>query len=429
MTSGSPPPGGTYRGVVAHPVGRALFLSQSASSLGDWVGLAALLVMAYERSGSVLGSGALFAVQGGAALVGTLVAGPYLDRIDRRAGLIVVYLVGAAALVTPLLLGGVGPVLGAAAVVGLTRPLGAALRYATAGALVPSELLGGVVALQSSTGQVFAAVGLAAGGTTVVLVGPTVALAFDIGTFLVAAALVRDVPSGRSGSEGHPAFLDGFRAWLAEPSARAMVVLMVASASVGALPETVAPAVARDSSWLPLVLAGQSIGTAVGGFAFGARRSLESPRSLARLTGLAAVALVAGAVVVGWNVAALALVNVVFGVVFAYTVLAQTVFTRTVDAGRLGAATSSAITLVMASEGVGSLAVGALAATAGVHAAYLAAAGVLALTAVVALRQGRPGRDRVEPGLPAPPPGGGRGGRSGELESPRAAGGTVRGDV
>lgn len=376
-----------YRAVLAHPVARALFVSQSTSSLGDWIGLAALVVLAYERSGSVLGSAALFAIQGTTALVATVAVGPHLDRVDRRIGLVAAYLSGAVGLVVPLLFGGTAAVLVAAVVVGLTRPLGAALRHATAGALLPPHLLGGAVALQATAGYVFAAAGLVAGGVAAVSVGPAVALVLDVGTFLVAAALVAKVPSGRPAPRERPAYLDGYRAWSDEAPARTMVAVLVAGASVGALPETVAPVVAGDSAWLPLVLAGQSIGTGLGAFVVGSRGSFETPRWLFRLTASAAVTLVGAAAAAGWHAAALAVANVLFGAAFAFTVLAQTVFTRTVDRDRLGAATASAITLVMAAEGLGSLVLGGLAAGAGVPAAYLAAGAVLALTGVAVLRQ------------------------------------------
>ncbi len=61
-----------YRAVLAHPVASRLAIADALSVLGDFVGLGALLLLAYARAGSALGPAALFAVQAlPALLVGT----------------------------------------------------------------------------------------------------------------------------------------------------------------------------------------------------------------------------------------------------------------------------------------------------------------------------------------------------------------------
>src|SRR3982074_151988 len=78
-------------GVVA---GRLLFV-QAISELGDFVGLSALLVLAYRQTGSVIGPAAVFAARTiPAVLVGTVFSS-WLDRPPRRAALVVLACAGA----------------------------------------------------------------------------------------------------------------------------------------------------------------------------------------------------------------------------------------------------------------------------------------------------------------------------------------------
>ncbi|HEY3957841.1 MAG TPA: hypothetical protein VGM53_31115, partial [Streptosporangiaceae bacterium] len=101
-----------YQDVFGHSLARRLVVADAISYLGDFVGLGALLLVAYDRSGGrPLGPAAVFGVQ---ALPAVLVAtgiGPWLDRIPRIKGLASLCLTGAAALCLPLIFGGLWPVL------------------------------------------------------------------------------------------------------------------------------------------------------------------------------------------------------------------------------------------------------------------------------------------------------------------------------
>lgn len=177
--------------------------------------------------------------------------------------------------------------------------------------------------------------------------------------------------------------------------ARRLSLLLIASAVVGALPETLAPSgshdaigavkfAGRNNPWLAWVVSAQALGTALASFAVGIGRRFEQPSGLMGLTLASGVMLLGGALAFDLNPGILGLANLLFGMTFAFTITARTAFTRTIAPSALGASVASAITLVMAGEALGSIALAAVAERLGAPAAYGTAAALLLVTAVVA---------------------------------------------
>jgi len=84
-----------YGPVLEHPVAKRLLTVQAISEAGDFVGLSALLVLSYTRTGSVLGPAGVYAARTLPSLaVGTVFSG-WLDRPPRRAALVALALAGA----------------------------------------------------------------------------------------------------------------------------------------------------------------------------------------------------------------------------------------------------------------------------------------------------------------------------------------------
>jgi hypothetical protein len=111
-----------YQDVFSHPLARRLCVADAISYLGDFVGLGALLLVAYDRSGGrPLGPAAVFGVQAIPAVLVATGIGPWLDRIPRIKGLASLCLIGAAAMSLPLIFGGLWPVLATAAIIGSVR--------------------------------------------------------------------------------------------------------------------------------------------------------------------------------------------------------------------------------------------------------------------------------------------------------------------
>lgn len=364
---------GSYATMLRHPVASRLFWSQALSGLGDWIGLAGLLVLAHRASGSAVGPAGMLAVQGGAAIVGSVALGAWVDRFDRSRALSATYATSAGALLLPVLVPRMWAVLLAAALIGVQRPLAASLRYAITGSRVDPDLLGTVVAAQKAAADTAIALGLSTGGAVAVLLGPGPSLLLDAGTFLLAAVVCLGLPSDRGEGARGDGPLVGFRLMLDTPRLRWFLGAIVVLAAVSSLPEVLAPSVAGESLWLPAVLAAQAVGTALGGLALGTRRHLEHAGPM--LVGLAATAaaLLLGAGLVGhpgW----LAVANLVLGLALSVGVIGQTGFTRAAPPGRAGAVVAAGITTAMIAEGAGSLLVGLASSRLTPAAGYLAAA-------------------------------------------------------
>ncbi len=384
MTTPSPPDltPARYRTVWTHRTARALFCSQATSTIGDWLGVAGLLLLSFDRSGGqAIGPGGLLAAQGVASVITTGLVVRRVDTVDRRAGLAGCYLAGLAALAVAMAPTGIAGLWVAAAVLGAVRPVAAAFRHALAGAELPDDVLGPTVAATRVVGDVAAAVGLAAGSAVAVAVGPHVAIGLDAVTFAAAAALCVWLPAGSRGQAAGVGLGGNVRFVLGDRRVAPLVWAMAGMATVSSLPAVLAPTVATGPL-LVWVLAAQSVGQAAGAVAAGRQRWLEAPVWLAAaLAGCVPTLLLAAAAVpVAWL---LGVANLAVGVVLGVGVAGQTGFARACPPQRLGAATASAIAVTMVVDGVGAVSFAALGDAAGPAAAYVAGAAVVAVSVAV----------------------------------------------
>ncbi|MCL4544699.1 MAG: MFS transporter [Chloroflexi bacterium] len=180
----------SYRSLLGERRFLLLLLGQTVSTTGDWLASVALLVFAYERTGSGLAVGAMGLFQALPAAVLGLMAGALADRWDRRrtmAGCDVARAVLTLALATlpPLPFA-----FGAAAALSVFGLLFSPAYEATIPNLVPVEKLVAANALESMVKQALVLVGPALGALVVGLWGPGAALFFDGVSFLASAATV-----------------------------------------------------------------------------------------------------------------------------------------------------------------------------------------------------------------------------------------------
>src|SRR3954454_3149068 len=121
MTADATTSGSGFREVFSDPVAGRFVRVQALSELGDFVGLSALMLLTFARTGSVLGPAAVFAARTvpsivvGAAVRGGLASQP------RRAALIALALVGPVVVGTVALVPALPVALQAAAVLGAAR--------------------------------------------------------------------------------------------------------------------------------------------------------------------------------------------------------------------------------------------------------------------------------------------------------------------
>lgn len=375
-----------YRDVMGHPVARRLWLATAISVLGDFVGRGALLVLAFERSGGdVLAPASVMAVSALPALGVGVLGGGWLDTLHRGRALAAAQLVGAAAVLVAVAVPGLVGVLVAAALLGAVTAGTGAIRSGAIGDGVPDELRGPLVALLGATDQTSQVVGFLTGATVAVVAGATPALLADGVSFVLAAVLLSGIPFPRRTPQGaRQPIGSGWRTVRHDPLLRLLLPMVAVSATVGALPESLAQDATRDAPlWTGWVMAAGPAGVALGALGVGGFDVLARPRWM--LFHLGCYAMTFLLVIVSGHPAALALTNLLVGVGAAWMVGPQTVFVRRVPSHRLAQVTGLMIAVVIVAEGVGTFVLGFVASRGGLAAAYLVAGGLLGATVLVAL--------------------------------------------
>ncbi|MBF5031613.1 hypothetical protein IRY44_17865 [Micromonospora sp. ANENR4] len=384
----TPAPG--YRALFRHPVAARLLVARSVSELGDFVGLAALLLLAYDQTDSVLGPAAVYAARTVPALLVATVFSGWLDVPARRTMLVWLSLAGAVLIAVPAAVPEPVPAIVAAGLLGAVRAAYASVHVAITAEAVEPPLrlpLFGLSAFANQSGQV---VGLLAGAGVTVALGPRVALVIDLVSFLLAAAVLAGLPVRRQEHRGpRPPATAGIRIIAAHPVLRGVALLTLATVLSGGLPETLAPDLAAGG-WRPVVLAASSFGGAVFVLVVGRRGWL------ARVTGqvVAASALGAALLLAGLLVAldapawALAVANALVGAGGGWLIGAQATFARLAPRERMGQVEVTIVAGNIVLSGVGIFLLGGVAVLLGPAVAYLAA-GVVLLAVVLAARPDR----------------------------------------
>ncbi|GHJ14917.1 MFS transporter [Micromonospora sp. AKA38] len=364
-----------YRALFRHPVASRLLIARGISELGDFVGLAALLLLAYDQTDSVLGPAAVYAARTLPALLVATVFSGWLDVPARRTMLVGLSLAGAALIAVPVVVPEPLPAIVAAGLLGAVRAGYSSVHVAVTAEAVAAPLrlpLFGLSAFANQSGQV---VGLVAGASMTVALGPRTALVIDLVSFLLAAVVLAGLPVGRQESRGpRPPATAGLRIIAGHPVLRGVALLTVTTALSGALPETLAPDL-TGGAWRPVLLAASSFGGAVFVLVVG-RRSW-----LARIAGqvlatraLGTAFLLAGLlVVIGAPLWALAVANALIGAGGGWLIGAQATFARLAPRERMGQVEATMVAGNIMLSGVGIFLLGGTAALFGPAAAYLAA--------------------------------------------------------
>lgn len=171
---------------------RALWAAEALSQIGDQLARVALAVLVYARTNSAALAALTIALSYTPSFLGSALLSGLADRFPRREVMIVCDLVSAA-LVVLMALPGMHLSIVCVAMAGIAL-VGGPFRSARL-ALLPEVLSGEAyvagLAVRSITIQSAQLLGFAAGGVAVALINPYVALAFDAGTFLLSAVLVR----------------------------------------------------------------------------------------------------------------------------------------------------------------------------------------------------------------------------------------------
>jgi MFS family permease len=380
-----------YGAVFTDPTAWRLWTAATISYLGDFVGLGALLLAGYDRSGGhPLGAAAVFGIQAVPAFAVSAGIGPWLDRIPRRAGLTVLSLVGAAAVSLPIVASGLWAVFVAAGLIGGIRTAFSSVRQGAIADGVPRDIRGRLVALATLSNQVSEVLGYLVGSTVALVIGTGPALGADAATFVVAAVLLAGLTLPERGPRDRGSMTTGIRTIFGDRTLAALVPVAWIGLTLGALPQTLATTLSRtDRAWVPAALAAMAAGQAIAATAVGKTRLSERvPGEFWYITacGVAFMATAAGlsadrVIVVAGNFA--------IGLGFGWVVAAQTTFIHVIPAERMAHVTSTMIGSVIVLEGVGAVVFGAVAGAFGVAAAYLLAGAMLAAAGLAGVGYGR----------------------------------------
>jgi hypothetical protein len=375
-----------YRDALRSSVVRRLWAASLASTVGDHIGLGALLFLAADRTGSAIGAAGVLAVGVIPALVTGVVGGPWLDRFHRGRTLATLQVVGAAAICLPVLFDGTSMVFLTAAVLSALRIATIAVRAGAMAEGVEDARRGPLIALLSSTDQGAQVIGYLAGGALYVAVGADAALLIDAGTFLVGAAVLIGLHLPRPEERPTPPPLNaGLLDIWRHPVLRLVGGLVVCSGIVASLPEVLAPSVAGPGDPMrPIVLAAAPAGQAIAMTVVGRWSAIGRIRvQLAHLGALGVALLLAAAAPSTLTVAA---ANVLIGAGLAWLVGPQLTFLRLASPARMAQVTGTLVAGLAVADGLGSLALAGLADLAGTSQAYAAGGAIIIVAATLGWR-------------------------------------------
>jgi MFS family permease len=413
--------GGTlrYRAVFEDPTAWRIWTAATISYLGDFVGLGALLLAGYQRSGGhALGSAAVFGIQAVPAFVVSVFIGPWLDRIPRRSGLIALSLTGAVAVLLPIVLSGLWAVLLAAAIIGAIRTAFNSIRTGAMADGMPRDVRGRLVAMLIVSNQVSEVLGYIAGSAVAIVIGVGPALGADAVTFVAAAVLLAGLrlpPPSRS--RGRASMTTGIRTIFGDRTLALLVPVAWIGLSTGAVPQTLAAAALSktDRGWVPAALAAMAAGMAIAATVVGRTRLSERVLGQFGYITVCGVAFLLTALGLRINPLFVVAGNFAVGLGSAWTVAAQTTFIHVIPVQRMAHVTSTMIGSLIVLEGAGAVAFGAVAGAVGVPAAYLCAGAMLTVVGLAALGYGRAhpqatdiSRPQTAPPRPTRPEGPGR---------------------
>jgi len=381
-----------YRAVFTDPTGWRIWTAATISYFGDFVGLGALLLAGYTRSGGhPLGSAAVFGIQAVPAFAVSAGIGPWLDRIPRRGGLIALSLLGGVAVSLPIMASGLWAVLVAAGAIGGIRTAFNSVRTGAIADGVPRAVRGRLVALLSTSNQVSEVVGYVAGTSVAIAIGIGTSLAADAVTFAIAAVLLAGLrlPTP-SRSPRRASMTTGIRTIFGDRTLALLVPVAWIGLALGAVPQSLAaPALKAEHGWIPVALAAMAAGAATSATVVG--RTALSERILGQFVWMAAsgVAFMLTAVGVRADPRLVVAGNFLVGLSFGWTVAAQTTFIHVIPVERMAHVTSTMIGSVIVLEGAGAVAAGAIAGSFGVPAAYLLGGAILTVAALASIGYGR----------------------------------------
>jgi MFS family permease len=304
----------TFRDVFAVREYRAIYASLLVNWVGDYLSKAAVTVLVYQQTNSVLYSAAAFAVSFLPWVIGGTLLSALAERYPYRRVLIIsdlARMVPIALLLVPHM--PVAAMLALLFLASLGTPTTQSARSALMPLLVGRDKLPTAVTINQTTGQAAQVFGYLAGAALATAISPRVALAADVVTFALSAAFiaagVRERPAAWTRAQRSHLLREsgeGFRIVFGQETLRAIAVMMFVLTMFAVVPEGLAAAWAAQGN--PdatargldqgMIMAAGPIGYVIGGLLAGrligpARRD-RLIRPLGVIAALALVPAIAG---------------------------------------------------------------------------------------------------------------------------------------
>lgn len=362
-----------YRATLRHPVAGRLLLAKGISELGDFVGLAALLLLAYAETDSVLGPAAVFAARTLPALA-VAVLGGWLDVPPRRSALVWLSVAGGVLISIPAIAPNAVAAIIAAGLLGAVRAAYRSVHMAVVAESVDATIRLPFFGLVFFSNQVAQVVGIVSGAAVTLTLGARWALIADAVSFGVTALIFAGLPVVEQRRRGpRPPASEGLRIIWRHPVLRVVAIVTCATMISTTLPEVLAADLA-PAPWVPAVMAGSALGGGI--FAVVVARGEFLRRvgnQLAVAVGLG-LALALGAAVVAAHAStwALMLANALVGAGGGWLVGAQATFAQYSPPERMGQVEATIVAINIVVSGAGVLLLGWIADAVGPAAAYLA---------------------------------------------------------
>jgi MFS family permease len=386
-----------YKEVLRNPVAVRLLTAKLISGLGDFIGLAALLLLAFDSSDSVLGPVGVYTARSLPALLVMTVFSNWLDRPPRRAALSVLSLLGGVTVAAPAATPTTTAAIAAAAVLGGLRTAQQSTEAALIAESVDQPLRLGLYGLAGTIDQACQTAGLLAGSIVSLAMGTRVALWVDVVSFVLAALIFISLPASKHIARGpRPARTEGLRIIWREPTLQALIFLVWASALNGPMPEALAPSLAHGA-WLPVVMASSPIGGMVFIFAAGRSRLLSGVDNQIRMVYGLGASLLLGALVLamGLPIIFLVIANAAIGAGFGWIFGAQATFARLVPQERMGQVEGTVVASNILARGIGTFLVGVIVQATHPSMAYLVGGLAVIGCAVLVSRRQRTEMSRI----------------------------------
>jgi len=248
-----------YRPVLRHAVAGRLASAKAISELGDYVGLSALIVLAYGHAHSFLGPVGVYAARSLPALAVATVFPGWIDRPRRKVALIWLALLGAVVISVPAFVPSTGTAIIASAVLGAVRATYMSVHAAVIAESVDDPLRLPLFGLMGTFNQAAQVLGVAAGSLLALYVSTRLALLADAVSFVIAALIFMGLPRAEQFvRDRRPPPYSGLRTVFGHPTLRLVALLTWATFASSGLPEAMARGVV-STAWVPWTMAGAAL--------------------------------------------------------------------------------------------------------------------------------------------------------------------------